>query len=54
MNSLAAKAGLSQSMVSRLENLQGNPTLDSLLRIAEVLDIELGQLITEAEHAVRK
>lgn len=54
MNVLAARAGLSQSMVSRLENLQGNPTLDSLLRIADVLDLELGRLITEAEHTAQK
>lgn len=52
MNALAAQAGLSQSMISRLENLAGNPTLDSLLRIAEVLEIKLGEAIARAEKAV--
>lgn len=52
MNALAAQAGLNQSMISRLENLAGNPTLDSLLRIAEVLEIKLGEAIARAEKSV--
>lgn len=52
MDDLAAQAGLNQSMISRLESLAGNPTLDSLLRISEVLNVELGKLITAAETTV--
>ncbi|HAB15985.1 MAG TPA: hypothetical protein DCE44_06005 [Verrucomicrobiales bacterium] len=54
MNMLAAEAGLSQSMISRLENHEGNPTLDSLIRITDVLEIDLGKLISEAVSVVGK
>ena len=48
MNALAGMAGLSQSMVSRLESDPKNPTLDSLLRLAETLQLDLGQIIAQA------
>jgi len=54
MNMLAAQAGLSQSMVSRLESHKGNPTLDSLLRIADVLEIDLGRIISQAKSEIGK
>ena len=49
MTALAAKAGLSQQMVSYVERGIRNPTLDTLLRITEALDVPLGELITKAE-----
>lgn len=48
MNVLAAKAGLSQSFISSFESQPWNPTLDSLLRIAGVLEVNLGDLIAQA------
>lgn len=54
MDDVAAQAGLNQSMISRLESFAGNPTLDSLLRISEVLDVGLGKLISAAENSVAK
>lgn len=48
MNALAGMAGLSQSMVSRLEGDPKNPTLDSLLRLAETLQLDLGRIIAQA------
>lgn len=47
-NRVAVLCGLNQSTVSRLENYPDNPTLDSLLRVADVLEINLGALIAEA------
>lgn len=45
MERLAEKAGLSTSMISLLERDLRNPTLDTLLRIAEVLQLDLGDVI---------
>lgn len=46
-NALAAKAGLNQSVISRLEaGIAANPTIDSMLRISDALGVELGSLLT--------
>jgi transcriptional regulator with XRE-family HTH domain len=49
MNSVAQKAGLSQQMLSYVEREMRNPTLDTLLRIALVLKVDLGRVISKAE-----
>lgn len=48
MNELAACAGLSQQMVSYVEREMRNPTLETLLRMAAALDVDLGKLLTRA------
>ena len=48
MNELAARAGLSQQMVSYVEREMRNPTLETLLRMAGALDVDLGKLLTRA------
>jgi len=48
MTTVAAKAGLSQQMVSYVERGFRNPTLDTLLRIAGALDIDLAKIIARA------
>jgi transcriptional regulator with XRE-family HTH domain len=57
MNKLAEKAGLSQSFISSFETIPTqasadqtpwNPTLDSLLRIAKVLELNLGDVLKKA------
>jgi transcriptional regulator with XRE-family HTH domain len=48
MNVLAAKAGLSQQTVSYVEREMRNPTLDTLLRISAVLDVDLGEILRVA------
>jgi len=53
-NSLAEKAGLSQSLISSLETTPWNPTLDTLLRIGDVLQVYVGEVISEARKAVLK
>lgn len=51
-NKVAYLTGLNQSTVSRLENYHDNPTLDSLLRVADVLQINLGKVLETAIHNV--
>ena len=48
MNRLAQRSGLSQSMVSLLEREMRTPTLDTLLRIAAALDVDLSKLLKQA------
>lgn len=50
-NALAEKAGLSQSLISSLETNPWNPTLDTLLRIADALKVDLGEIISKASKS---
>lgn len=54
MNVLAQKCGLSQSSISLIERGLRVPNLDTLLRIAEVLDVNLGKVIQEALREASK
>ena len=51
MTVLAEKAGLSQQSVSYVEREMRVPNLDTLLRLTEVLGIELGEIIQRARVA---
>jgi transcriptional regulator with XRE-family HTH domain len=51
-NALAERAGLSQSLISSLETNPWNPTLATLLRIGEVLEIDVGEVISKARKTV--
>jgi transcriptional regulator with XRE-family HTH domain len=51
MNALAERAGLSRQMVSYIEKEERNPTVDTLLRITEVLGVQLEQIIQRARKA---
>ena len=53
-NKVAYLTGLNQSTVSRLENYHENPTMDSLLRVADVLQINLGDVIKRAIQNVEE
>ena len=53
LNRLAENAGLSRSMVSYVERGIRNPTLDTLLRIAIALDVDLWRLLKQASTARR-
>jgi transcriptional regulator with XRE-family HTH domain len=48
MTQLAAKAGLSQQMISYVERGLRNPTLETLLRITDALGVDLAKVITRA------
>jgi len=53
MNVLAQKAGLSQSTISLIERDLRSPSLDTLLRMADVLAVRLGDVLLQAEKSVR-
>ncbi len=44
LRDVAAKAGCSESMLSKIENGRAAPSLNTLHRIAEALDLTVGQL----------
>jgi len=46
---LAKRAGLSKTLVSRLEAGVGNPSVETLWRLADALDVSLGMLIESDE-----
>lgn len=48
MNAVAQGAGLSQQMVSYVERGMRNPTLETLLRICDVLEVPLEDVIRRA------
>jgi transcriptional regulator with XRE-family HTH domain len=54
MTQLAQLSGLSLSMISFVEREMRKPTLDTLLRIAEALDIDLGTMIQRATKAAKR
>jgi transcriptional regulator with XRE-family HTH domain len=49
LSAVAAKAGLSYQMVSFVEKEMRNPTLDTLLRIAGALEINLAEILCQAQ-----
>ena len=54
MNEVAKRSKLSHSMVSRVEHELRRPTLDTLLRIADAMNIELWPLIKKAEDTTKQ
>ena len=54
MNIVAQRSGLSHSIVSLVERDLRNPTLDTLLRIAEAIEVDLGEIITQAIKSASK
>ena len=53
MNLVAERSGLSQQMVSYVEREMRNPTLETLLRMAAALDIDLARVLREARIAAK-
>lgn len=54
MNIVSERAGLSRMMVSYVERQERNPTLDTLLRLSEALEIDLADLIQRAQRAAAR
>jgi len=54
LNSLAEKAGLNRQTVSFVESEERTPTIDTLLRLTNVLGVPLEDLIRKARKAVTK
>ena len=53
MNETAWRAGLSHTMILRMERGDRLPTIDTLLRITDALEVDLAALLAEAVQAVR-
>jgi transcriptional regulator with XRE-family HTH domain len=54
MNQVAERSGLSQQMVSYVEREMRNPTLETLLRMAEAMKVDLPTVIRRAQRAALK
>jgi transcriptional regulator with XRE-family HTH domain len=54
MTRLAEMSGLSQGMISMVEHEERNPSLETLVRIAEALEIDLSVILARAETAAKK
>lgn len=54
MNQVAERSGLSQQMVSYVERGMRNPTLETLLRMADALEADLSRVIHQARGATPK
>ena len=54
MNLVAERAGLSQQMVSYVEREMRNPTLETVLRIAAALEIDLAKVLQNAQKSASK
>ena len=54
MTTVAERAGLSQPMVSLVERRLRKPTLDTLLRIATALEIDLVDVLERAQRVAAR
>ncbi|MFN7141103.1 MAG: helix-turn-helix domain-containing protein, partial [Limisphaerales bacterium] len=46
---VAKRSGLSQSMIARVERGTRIPTLDTILRIADALEVDFARIVIEAQ-----
>jgi len=51
---VATKAGLSRQMISFVEQETRNPTLDSLLRICDALDVDIQTVLKRATREAQQ
>ena len=49
LNEVAARSGLSHTMVSRVEKRERLPTIDTLLRITGAMEVDLCELLARAK-----
>lgn len=54
MNLVAERAGISQQMVSYVEREMRNPTLETLLRVAAGIEVDLVDVLAQATNDVKK
>jgi len=54
LNALSAQAGLNRQTISFIEQEQRTPTIDTLLRLTDVLGIQLEDVITKARKRAAK
>ena len=51
---LGQKSGVSQSMLGLVERGLRNPTLETLLKIAAALEVDLGEIVSAASRDVAR
>lgn len=54
LSQLALDAGIAKSNLSRLENGSGNPTLDTIWRLAVQLDVSFGSLVDSINSPIEE
>jgi transcriptional regulator with XRE-family HTH domain len=54
LNRLSQKSGLSRQTISYVESEVQSPSLDTLLRIALALEVDLGKIISRAQNRTSK
>lgn len=54
LNEVASRSGLSHTMVMRVEKRERLPTIDTLLRIADALEMNLGTAILRAMRNAKR
>jgi len=54
MNAVAEAGGLSQQMVSYVERGMRKPTVDTLLRMAHAINVDIAEVLQRAQKAVTK
>jgi transcriptional regulator with XRE-family HTH domain len=54
LNEVATRSGLSHTMIMRVEKRERLPTIDTLLRIAEALQIDLSVVLKRAIGSVKR
>jgi len=54
LNGVAAKAGLNRQTISFIEQELRTPTIDTLLRLTDVLEIKLEDVIAKARRRASK
>ena len=54
MTVLAERAGLSQQMISYVERGMRNPSLDTLIRVTDAMEVDLAVLIKRARDTASK
>lgn len=53
MIQLAEQSGLSQAMISYIERDLRNPTLDTLLRMTDALEVQLSDVLIKAKRTAK-
>jgi transcriptional regulator with XRE-family HTH domain len=53
LNEVATRSGLSHTMIMRVEKRERLPTIDTLLRIADALQIDLSSVLKRAIGSVK-
>ncbi len=54
LNEIATRSGLNHTMVMRVEKEERLPTIDTLLRISQALDVDLWKLLRDATKSTAK